>query len=99
MPIALNAFDVGLLALNNAVSPNTVNGFYVAIQGGGQDWFPGLAATITDPKAAGNANFAIRTVNASTDGDNVSALGTPLNNTSGNWRFDNVRIGVAVPTH
>ena len=82
VPIALNASDVGLLALNNAISPNTVNGFYVAIQGGGQDWFPGLAATITDPKAAGNANFAIRMVNASTDGDNVSALGTPLNNAS-----------------
>lgn len=97
VPIVLNASDVGLASLVNVASPSTVMGSYVAIQGGGQDWFPGLAATITDPKAAGNANFAIRMVNASTDGDNVSALGTPLNNNSGNWRFDNVTIGVAVP--
>jgi hypothetical protein len=97
VPITLNASDIGLAALTNAISPNTVMGSYVSILGGGQGWFPGLAATIADPKAAGNPNFAIRMVNASTDGDNVSAVGGPLNNNSGNWRFDNVTIGVAVP--
>jgi hypothetical protein len=97
VPITLNASDVGLAALTNAISPNTVMGSYVSILGGGQGWFPGLTATINDPLAAGNPKFAIELVNASTDGDNVSALGTPLNNTSGNWRFDNVTIGTAVP--
>ena len=66
VPIVLNASDTGLLLLNNSVSPSTVNGWYVAIQGGGQDWFPGLMATINDPAAAGNPNFGIRMVNAST---------------------------------
>jgi hypothetical protein len=37
-------------------------------------------------------------VNASTGADNVSTAGTALNNSSGNWRFDNITIsGVAVP--
>jgi hypothetical protein len=57
-----------------------------------------LTATISDPSAANNANFGIRMVNASTGASNVSASGTPLNNNSGNWRFDNINIvGTAVP--
>jgi hypothetical protein len=98
VPIALNASDGGLAALVNALSPNTVLGSYVHITGGGQGWFPGLTATIVDPLAANNPKFAIEMVNASTDGDNVNTLGTALNNSSGNWRFDNVAIsGSAVP--
>jgi hypothetical protein len=98
LPITLNASDAGLAALNNVTSPNTVIGSYVSITGGaGQGWFPGLAATINDPLAAGNPNFAIEMVNASTGADNISAKGTPLNNNSGNWRFDNVTISAAVP--
>jgi hypothetical protein len=99
VPITLNASDAGLAALVNVLSPNTVIGSYVHITGGGQGWFPGLTATIVDPLAANNPKFAIEMVNASTDGDNVAALnGTPLNNTSGNWRFDNIAIsGTAVP--
>jgi hypothetical protein len=99
VPITLNASDAGLAALNNVLSPNTVLGPYVNITGGaGQDWFPGLSATIADPLAAGNPLFAIEMVNASTGADDISAKGTPLNNNSGNWRFDNVTIsGAAVP--
>ena len=64
----------------------------------GQDWFPGLTATISDPLAANNPNFAIEMVNASTGADDVSTPGTALNNNSGNWRFDRVSIiGVATP--
>ena len=92
VPITLGGSDSGLAALANSSSPNTVMGSYVSIQGGGQDWFTGLKATITDPNAANNPNFAIEMVNASTDVDNISASGTPLNNNSGNWRFDNVTI-------
>ena len=88
----------------NTTSPNTVIGAYVSdnlLNNGtpaGQDWFPGLTATITDPLAANNPNFAIELVNAPTGADNVSTAGTALNNSSGNWRFDNVSIsGTPVP--
>ena len=84
--------------------PNTVMGSYISdnvLTNGslaGQDWFQGLTATITDPLAVNNPNFAIEMVNASTGADDVSTAGTALNNTSGNWRFDRVSIiGVATP--
>lgn len=85
--------DSGLAVMNNTSSPNTVQGSYVSITGGaGQDWFTDLTATISDPNAANDPNFAIEMVNASTGADDISAKGTALNNNSGNWRFDNVNI-------
>lgn len=93
VPVTLNASDTGLAAMTNTTSSNTVMGSYVSITGGGgQNWFPGLTAIITDPAAANNPNFAIALVNASTGADNIAAAGKALNNTSGNWRFDNVMI-------
>jgi uncharacterized protein (TIGR03437 family) len=82
----------GLAIKNNTTSANTVKGWYASITGGGQGWFPGLTATISDPAAANNSKFAIQMVNASTGADCLSASGGALNNTSGNWRFDNVVI-------
>jgi uncharacterized protein (TIGR03437 family) len=82
----------GLAFLTNTTSPNTIKGSYVSIQGGGQGWFPGITAAISDPNAANNPKFAIQIVNASTGADCIGASGTPLNNNSGNWRFDNVTI-------
>ena len=92
--VALNPSGsaAGLTFLNNTTSANTVKGSYVSITAGGQGWFPGLTATISDPNAGNNPKFAIEMVNASTGADNISASGTPLNNSSGNWRFDNVTI-------
>ena len=102
--ITIPAGDTGLKGLTNSVSPNTVTGAYVSdnllLNGtpAGQNWFTGLTASITDPLAANNPNFAIEMVNASTGADNVSTAGTALNNSSGNWRFDNVSIsGTPVP--
>ncbi len=99
VPINIGAnSSLGLTALTNSSSANTVNGAYIsdnkAVNGSlaGQDWFQGLTATITDPAAANNPNFAIEMVNASTGADDVSTAGTALNNTSGNWRFDNIDI-------
>ena len=95
----------GLAALTNtnAADTNTVQGSYISdnvLTNGakaGQDWFQGLSATISDPSAANDASFAFRLVNASTGADDVSTQGTALNNTSGNWRFDNVEItGTAI---
>ncbi len=103
-PIILSGSDGGLVNATNSTSSNTVNGAYVSdnlLNNGsssGQDWFTGLTATITDPLAANNPLFAIEMVNASTGADDVSTQGTALNNTSGNWRFDNVAIsGTAAP--
>ena len=60
VPIILSAADADLAAMTNTTSSNTVMGSYVSITGkSGQDWFPGLTATISDPKAANNPNFAI----------------------------------------
>ena len=90
--------NADLAVLTNSTSVNTVNGSYIAATGGlGQDWFTGLTATINDPLAANNPNFAIALVNAATGADDTSMKGAALNNSSGNWRFDNVVIsGTAV---
>jgi len=94
----------GLAALVNTTSANTVNGSYISdnlLANGskaGQNWFQDL--TISLPSTANNdPNFAIEFVNASTGADDVSTQGTALNNSSGNWRFDNIVISgtTAVP--
>jgi len=88
----------GLAVLTNSTSANTVDGSYISdnlkTNGSlaGSDWFTGLTATISDPSAANDSNFAIRLVNASTGTDDVNTQGTALNNNSGNWQFDNVEI-------
>ncbi len=93
VPLTVPAADTGLTVQTNSTSANTVTGSYVTISGtAGQNWFPGLTATISDPAAANNPKFAIQMVNAATGADDVAAAGTALNNTSGNWRFDNVTI-------
>jgi hypothetical protein len=104
LPVTLSGSDAGAVVVTNSSSVNTVMGSYVQdnllLNGApaGQGWFTGLTATINDPGAVGNPNFAIEMVNASTDGDCVSTQGTALNNTSGNWRFDNISISAnAVP--
>ncbi len=94
VPLTIPAADTGLAAMTNSTSANTVMGAYVSITAasGGQNWFPGLTATISDAAAANNPNFAVRMVNASTGADCISAKETALNNNSGNWRLDNVTI-------
>ncbi len=100
-PITLSGSDSGLAVGTNLTSPNTVTGSYVSDNlltngsSAGQDWFTGLTATITNPLALNDPNFGIEMVNASTGGDDVSTQGTALNNSSGNWRFDNVSISEA----
>ena len=100
VPITIPAADTQISAMTNLVPGNTVVGSYVwgSPTGQGQNWFPGLSAVINDPAAANNPNFGIELVNASTGADNVSMKDTPLNNNSGNWRFDNITIsGTPVP--
>jgi hypothetical protein len=98
VPLTLGGSDTGLVVDTNSTSGNTIMGSYVSdnlLKNGssaGQDWFTGLTATITDPAALNDPNFAVEMVNASTGADDLSTQGTALNNTSGNWRFDNVSI-------
>lgn len=95
--------DAGLAFVDNSGGgdANSMSSFYVSDNfknnsQGGQDWFTNLTATVTNVLAANNPHFGIRLVNASTGASCVAAAGTALNNTSGNWRFDNIYIiGVA----
>ena len=98
--VTLGGADAGLVAKTNTTSANTVMGSFVSVAGGGQNWFTGLTATINDAAAANNSLFAVEMVNASTGVDDTAASkNAPLNNTSGNWRFDNISISsvAAVP--
>ena len=92
--ITVPTADTATTAHTNSSSANTVMGSYVQVSG--QNWSPNLTATISDPNAANDPNFAIELVNASTGADCVNTTGAALNNTSGNWRFDNVTISGTV---
>ena len=72
-------------------SANTVAGGY--LQATAAVYYNGITADLSSvPGAANDANFGIRLVNASTGSDNVNTAGAALNNTSGNWRFDEVTV-------
>jgi len=95
-----------LTVLNNSSSANTVNGYYLQNIGNtaGTAWINNIQVDLGSISGAtNNANFGIRIVNASTGPDCVvikGTSGTPVfeNNTSGNWRFDNVVIsGTVIP--
>ena len=79
---------------NNSTSANTVDGSYYIL---GSGWNNDITANLTGITGANNdADFGIRIVNASTGADDVNVSGNALNNTSGNWRYDNVLIsGIA----
>jgi len=77
--------------VNNTTSANTISGNYVQL---GSGWNNLITASI--PGAQDDANFAIEIVNASTGADTVNISGAALNNTSGNWRYDNVIISGTV---
>lgn len=98
VPITVPAAQLGTyIAVSNNTAgsdTNSVLGYYVSCLSStlAQEWFTNLTATISDPQAANNPNFGIRLVNASTGTSCVNAKGAALNNTSGNWRFDNINI-------
>lgn len=98
VPAALfTSLPAGVTAMTNITSANTVMGGYIqtlnstTFNNGIVVNFSGIAG------AANNPNFAVEFVNASTGADNISTKGTALNNTSGNWRFDEVTISGAAP--
>ncbi len=83
---------------NNSTSPNTGIGNYVELSGAGTGWNNGITATL-GADANNDPNLSVEIVNASTGADCVNTSGVALNNSSGNWRFDNIVItGVPEPT-
>ena len=105
----VNAADGIFAADTNTTSSNTVTGGYLSAAGkavGNTDtFFQGVTANFSSIAGANNdANFGVRIVNASMGTDDValktsSGNSVEINNTSGNWRFDNVTISgtAAVP--
>lgn len=82
---------------NNTTSANTITGNYLQLASTGTGWNNQITATL-GADANNDANLAIELVNASTGADSVNAAGTALNNSSGNWVFDNIVISsVPVP--
>ena len=79
---------------NSAVdgSSSTVTGTYF-YQTNGQNFYNNIIVDFTGvPGVDDNAQFAFRVVNAATEGDCLNSSGVQYNNSSGNWRFDNVTV-------
>jgi hypothetical protein len=90
-----SAGSQGTLA-DNITSTSTVTGNYVQLGFAGTGWNNQITATFAG--IGEDPNFAFEIVNASTGTDCVNGGGTALNNSSGNWRYDNVELtGVPVP--
>lgn len=99
VPAALfTTLPAGVTAMTNSTSANTVMGGYIQTLNS-TTYNNGIVVNLSGiAGAANNPNFAIELVNASTGADDISTKGTALNNTSGNWRFDEVAIsGVPEP--
>ena len=82
--------DTGISIVNNGSGndANSVNGSYFHVTGGA-GWYNRLTADLTGITGING----IELVNASTGTSCVNATGAPLNNTSGNWQFDEVDLG------
>ena len=76
--------------VTNSTDPNTVTGTYFS-QTGGSTFYTNITATFP-AAAADNPNFGVRIVNATTGASEVTSAGAPYNNSSGNWRYDNIII-------
>ncbi|MBV9657513.1 MAG: hypothetical protein JO295_05325, partial [Verrucomicrobia bacterium] len=85
-------------AATNSASANTVQGGYL-VSGSSSAYMNGITANLSSIAGANNdPNFGIRLVNAATGADDTTTSGSALNNSSGNWRFDEVNIsGNVVP--
>ena len=100
VPAALfTTLPAGVTAMTNTTSANTVLGGYLQSLNS-TTYNNGIVVNLSGiAGAANNPHFAVELVNASTGADDISTKGTALNNTSGNWRFDEVTLSgtAAVP--
>jgi Heme-binding protein Shr-like, Hb-interacting domain len=77
----------------NDSDPDTVMGTYF-YQTNGQGFYNDFVVDFTGvPGVANNPSFGFSIVNAATGGDCVNFTGGSYNNSSGNWRYDNVVVG------
>lgn len=84
---------------NNSSSPLTLIGPYLQLKQSGGGWYNQISVDLSSISAANNdPNFALEIVNASTSTDNINQTGGIYNNSSGNWRLDNIEVtGSVVP--
>ncbi len=98
---ALSYGGLGASILTNSSVSTLVNGTYFHGSPSSVDaWFNGITANFSGISAVNNdPNFAVRIVNASTGASDVNLkTNTAINNTSGNWRLDDVTFtGTAIP--
>jgi hypothetical protein len=77
----------------NTTSANTVMGSYLQMQNSAGGWYDAITADLSGIAGVNNdAAFAFEIVNASTGVDDINQAGTAYNNSSGNWRLDNVTV-------
>ena len=95
VPVNLfTSFGTGASAtgMTNTTSTNTVMGGYL-LSGSTTAYMNGITLSLSGIAGANSdPNFGIRLVSAATGADDTTTTGTALNNTSGNWRFDEVTI-------
>ena len=85
------------LIQTNSSSSNTVIGSYLQMDSSATVFFTGITADLTGIAGVNNnSNFGLRLVNAATGADAVNGLGAAYNNSSGNWRFDEVLINAGL---
>ncbi len=86
----------GLTLVNNTSSANSISGYYINYTTLSSPVFVnGITVDLSGIAGAQNASsgFGIRLVNAATLSDDTAVkTGGALNNTSGNWSFDEVQI-------
>ena len=83
---------------NNSSSPLTITGPYLQLKQSGGGWYNQIGVDLSSVAAANNdPNFALEIVNASTSTDNINQTGGIYNNSSGNWRYDNVEVTGTAP--
>jgi len=87
--IITSAGTQGTLTTNSS-SVSTIMGNYVQLSTAGAGWNNLITASL--PGVSNDPNFAVEIVNASTGADCVNGSGAALNNSSGNWRYDNITI-------
>jgi hypothetical protein len=87
-----------LSLVTNSSSSNSALGTYIKTTAG-NTWYNNITLDLSGIPAVNNdASFAFRLVNASTGTDVAQASGGALDNTAGNWSFDNVKItGTVIP--
>jgi hypothetical protein len=100
----VNGGIIGQIETGSASDPNTVDGSYLSFNYAGapaanaSGGYDNQIQVNFGDIADNDASFGVEIVNASTGADDVGVGLSALNNSSGNWRYDNVIISsVPVP--